>query len=408
MKNDEYARRRRKLMREMGRDAIAIVPAAPVKFRNRDVSYFYRQDSDFHYLTGFSEPEAVAVLAPGRPEGEYVLFVRGRDPTREAWDGVRAGPEGAVVIHGADQSFPIGKIDEILPGLLEQRSSLYHTMGVHREFDERVIGWVNGLRAQINRGLRTPQEFVALDHRLHEMRLTKSAAELDAVRRAADLAAGAHRRAMKYVAPGQMEYEVMAEILHELQRNGADASYRPIVGGGANACVLHYQANDSRLEDGDLLLVDAGCEYDCYASDITRTFPVNGRFTSRQRAVYEVVLAAQHAAIAQVRAGNDWNDPHAAAVKIITRGLVRLGLLAGRVPTLVKEEAYTKFFLHRTGHWLGMDVHDVGSYKVDGAWRRLEPGMVMTVEPASTFRQGPRACRRTGGASAYASRMTSS
>ena len=381
MKKTEFARRRRQLMRMMGRGAIAIVPAASVKMRNNDVDYHYRQDSDFQYLTGFGEPEAVAVLVPGRPQGEYVLFVRDRDPTRETWDGARAGPDGAVKQYEADDAFPIADIDEILPGLLERCARVYYTMGVHPDFDQRVFGWVNGLRAQAKKGLHTPQEFVALDHQLHEMRLFKSRPELDAMRRAGDIAAQAHCRAMKSAAPGRMEYEVMADILHEFHRCKADISYYPIVGSGPNACVLHYHANDRQMRDGDLLLIDAGCEYDYYASDITRTFPVNGRFTEPQRALYDVVLAAQHAAIEKARPGNHWNEPHEAAVKVITQGLVRLGLLKGKVPKLIKDEAYKKFFMHRTGHWLGMDVHDVGEYKVGEEWRLLEPGMVMTVEP---------------------------
>ena len=381
MKKTEFTRRRRQLMRIMGRDSIAILPGAPVRRRNGDVDYHYRQDSDFQYLTGFDEPEAVAVLVPGRSQGEYVLFVRDRDPARETWDGARAGPEGAVAGYGADDSFPIDDIDDILPGLLERCARVYYTMGVHPDFDQRVIGWVNGLRAQAKHGLHTPQEFVALDHHLHEMRLFKTRAELDVMRRSARIAAGAHRRAMKTAAPGRTEYEVMAEILHEFHRQQADISYHPIVGSGPNACVLHYHANSRQMKDGDLLLIDAGCEFDYYASDITRTFPVSGRFSGPQRELYEVVLAAQRAAIERVRPGNHWNDPHDAAVKVITQGLVRLGLLKGRVPTLIREEAYKKFFMHRTGHWLGMDVHDVGEYKVGDDWRLLEPGMVMTVEP---------------------------
>jgi Xaa-Pro aminopeptidase len=286
-----------------------------------------------------------------------------------------------VAGYGADDSFPIDDIDDILPGLLERCARVYYTMGVHPDFDQRVIGWVNGLRAQAKHGLHTPQEFVALDHHLHEMRLFKTRAELDVMRRSARIAAGAHRRAMKTAAPGRTEYEVMAEILHEFHRQQADISYHPIVGSGPNACVLHYHANSRQMKDGDLLLIDAGCEFDYYASDITRTFPVSGRFSGPQRELYEVVLAAQRAAIERVRPGNHWNDPHDAAVKVITQGLVRLGLLKGRVPTLIREEAYKKFFMHRTGHWLGMDVHDVGEYKVGDDWRLLEPGMVMTVEP---------------------------
>jgi Xaa-Pro aminopeptidase len=381
MRNAEFARRRRQLMKLMGRGGIAILPAAPEKTRNNDVLYHYRPDSDFFYLTGFSEPESVAVLIPGRAHAEYVLFVRDRDPTRETWDGRRAGPEGATRDHGADDAFPIGDIDDILPGLMEHCSRVYYTMGLHPEFDQRVIGWVNGLKAQARTGVQPPQEFVALDHLLHDMRLYKSRPELDAMRHSAQIAVAAHRRAMKFTRPGRKEYEVMAELLHEFRRHNADISYHPIVGGGANTCILHYHENSNELKDGDLLLIDAGCEYELYASDITRTFPVNGRFTPEQRAIYEIVLEAQLAAIAKVKPGNHWNDPHDAAVRVITQGLAKLGILKGKVPNLIRDGAYRRFFMHRTGHWLGMDVHDVGDYKVGDQWRVLEPGMVMTVEP---------------------------
>lgn len=381
MRKDEFARRRRQLMKMMGRGAIAILPAVPEKTRNSDVSYHYRPDSDFFYLTGFAEPEAVAVLIPGRAHAEYVLFTRERDPTRETWDGKRAGPEGAVRDYGADDAFPINDIDDILPGLMEHCSRVYYTMGLHQEFDQRVIGWVNTLKSQARTGVLPPQEFVALDHLLHDMRLFKTRPELDAMRESARIAVSAHKRAMKFVEPGRKEYQVMAELLHEFRMNDADISYHPIVGSGANTCILHYHENSEELRDGDLLLIDAGCEYQLYASDITRTFPVGGRFTPEQRAVYEVVLEAQHAAIDKTQPGNHWNEPHEAAVKAITQGLVKLGLLKGKVPNLIKDGAYRQFYMHRTGHWLGMDVHDVGDYKIDGQPRILEPGMVLTVEP---------------------------
>jgi Xaa-Pro aminopeptidase len=394
LRKDEFARRRRQLMRMMGKGAIAILPAALEKQRNGDVHYYYRPDSDFHYLTGFGEPEAVAVLVPGREQAEYILFVRDRDATRETWDGRRAGPEGATREYGADDAFPIADIDDILPGLMEHCDRVYYTMGVHADFDQRVIGWVNHLRGQARQGIHTPQEFVALDHLLHDMRLYKSRAELGVMRKAAQIGVAAHVRAMHHARPGIREYEVMAEILHEFHRHNADVSYHPIVGGGANSCTLHYQANGDPLCDGDLLLIDAGCEFGYYASDITRTFPVNGRFTPEQRAVYEVVLDAQEAAFAKIRAGNHWNDPHDAAVRAITQGLVKLGLLSGRVPTLIREEAYRKFFMHRTGHWIGMDVHDVGDYKVGEEWRVLEPGMCLTVEPGIYIPAGTRGVHR--------------
>jgi len=382
MRKDEFSRRRRLLMKMIGKGGIVILPAVPEKSRNSDVLYHYRPDSDFFYLTGFAEPEAVAVLIPGRPHGEYVLFLRDRDPTRETWDGRRAGPEGAVRDFGADDAFPISDIDDILPGLMENCERVHYTMGLHQEFDQRVIGWVNSLKGgQSRSGAPAPQEFVALDHLLHDMRLFKSSAELDAMRRSAAIAVAAHERAMRFTAPGRMEYEVMAELLHEFRRSNADISYHPIVGGGENACILHYHENSAELKKDELLLIDAGCEYELYASDITRTFPVSGRFSPAQRAVYEVVLDAQRAAIEKIRPGNHWNEPHDAAVKAITQGLVKLGILKGKVPALIRDGAYRKFFMHRTGHWLGMDVHDVGDYKVGEQWRVFEPGMVLTVEP---------------------------
>ena len=391
MRKSEFQRRRRRLMRMMEPDSIAILPAAPERLRNRDVHYPYRQDSDFMYLTGFPEPEAVAVLIPGRKQAEYILFCRARDPQREVWDGPRAGQEGAVEHHGADDSFPISDLDEILPRMLEERTRVYYAMGCDPELDRRMSEWISSIRAQARSGIQGPLEFIALDHYLHELRLFKSPAELKAMRTAAGISAAAHARVMRACRPGMMEYQLQAEMEHECARQGArHQAYPPIVGGGANACVLHYINNTESLHDGDLVLIDAGCEYDHYASDITRTFPVNGRFSKAQRELYEVVLDAQLAAIDAVRPGAHWNKPHEAAVKSITRGLVRLGLLKGRTPDLIKKEAYRKFFIHRTGHWLGMDVHDVGDYKIDGEWRTLEPGMTLTVEPGLYIPPGTR------------------
>jgi Xaa-Pro aminopeptidase len=381
MRSTEFQRRRRELAKLIGKGGIAILPAAVEKQRNGDVHYHYRPDSDFYYLTGFHEPEAVAVLVPGRAHAEYILFVRDRDPTRETWDGKRAGPEGATREFGADDAFPIGDIDDILPGLMENCPRVYYTMGLNQEFDQRVIGWVNGLKAQARQGKHPPTEFVALDHLLHDMRLYKSKPELDVMRHSAQIAVAAHKRAMKFAAPGRHEYQVMAELLHEFRMSNADISYHPIVGSGANSCILHYHENSEQMKDGDLLLIDAGCEYGLYASDITTTFPVNGRYTAEQKAVYEVVLQAQYAAYDAIKPGNHWNDPHDAAVKAITQGLVKIGLLKGKVPQLIRDGEYRKFFMHRTGHWLGMDVHDCGDYKVGNEWRVLEAGMVMTVEP---------------------------
>ena len=368
-------------MRMMGRGSVAIVAAAPIKYRNRDAEFRYRQDSDFYYLTGFPEPEAVAVFCPGRRHGQFVLFCRERNPEQEVWTGTRAGQEGARERYGADDSFPIGDIDDILPGLVEGKDRVYYTLGADPEFDRRVIGWVRQVRGKARAGVHAPEAFVSLEHLVHDMRLYKSRSEQAAMRRAARISAEAHRRAMTVTRPGMMEYEVEAELLHTFRRHGGEAAYSSIVGGGANACVLHYVENDSRLNDGDLLLIDAAAEYDYYAADITRTFPVNGRFSSAQRELYDVVLEAQAAAIAAVRPGRDWSAPHEAAVRVLTRGLVDLGLLRGQVRRLVAEGAYRRYYMHRTGHWLGMDVHDVGDYKVGERWRELEPGMTLTVEP---------------------------
>ncbi len=378
---DEHARRRRDLMRQMGEGSIAVLPAASEKVRNRTSYYPFRQDSDFHYLTGFPEPDAIAVLIPGRRAAEYVLFCRSRDPVAEAWHGRRAGQEGALTLHGADDAFPIEDVDEILPGLLEGRERVYHTMGTHPEFDQRVLGWVNELRDQHRRGTHPPQEFVSLEHLLHDMRLYKSPVEIETMRRAARIGARGHRRAMQTCRPGMFEYELEAELGHEFRRHGGTHAYPPIVGGGDNACILHYRDNAMPLVAGELVLIDSGCEHGHYASDITRTFPVDGRFTPPQRALYGAVLAAQLAAIAEVRAGNHWDLVHQAAVRTLTAGMVELGLLKGRLSTLVKAAAYKRWYMHRTGHWLGLDVHDVGDYKVGDEWRLLEPGMVLTVEP---------------------------
>ena len=382
MNNREFPRRRKKLMDMMGDDTIAIIPTAPIYIRNRDVEFSYRPDSDFYYLTGYPEPEAVAVLVPGRSHGEFILFCRENDPVMETWNGRRAGLEGAVSQYGADDAFPVEDMDEILPGLLENRERVFYTMGNNVSFDQRVLGWVNQVRKRSRSGVSAPDEYVSLNHFLHEMRLYKSRAEVAAMRKAARISAKAHKQAMQVCRPGMMEFQIEAELKYVFMQNGArDPAYPCIVGGGANGCILHYTENSSVLNDGDLLLIDAGAEYDCYASDITRTFPVNGQFTAAQREAYEVVLEAQAAAIKKIRPGNHWDEPHNAAVKVLTQGMVELGILKGKVSQLIKEKAFTKYYMHRTGHWLGMDVHDVGDYKVEGEWRTFESGMVLTVEP---------------------------
>ncbi|WP_188152296.1 Xaa-Pro aminopeptidase [Teredinibacter waterburyi] len=378
----EFARRRKTLMAMMESDSIAILPSAKEKVRSRDTHYTFRQDNDFFYLTGFNEPDAVLVLVPGREHGEVVMFCRERDPEKEIWDGYRAGPEGACKEYGADDAFPIDDIDEILPGLIEGRERVYYAMGKDAGFDTHVMAWVNSIRAKVRSGATPPGEFLDLDHFLHDMRLYKSAAEIRLMASAAEISADAHVRAMQVCKAGKYEYELEAEIQYACAlRGGRQPAYNSIVGGGKNACVLHYIENSEKLKSGDLVLIDAGCEYEYYASDITRTFPVSGKFSKEQKAIYNIVLAAQEAAIAEVRPGNHWNAPHDASVRVIVEGLVELGLLKGKVDKLIETEKYKAFYMHRIGHWLGMDVHDVGDYKVGGEWRVLEPGMVMTVEP---------------------------
>ena len=378
----EYARRRKALMAQMVPNSIAILPAAAVAIRNRDVEHVYRQDSDFQYLSGFPEPEAVIALIPGREHGEYVLFCRERNVERELWDGLRAGQEGAISAFGADDAFPITDIDDILPGLIEGRDRVYSSMGSHPEFDRHLMDWINSIRSKARLGAQPPNEFEALDHLLHDMRLYKSAAEIKVMRRAAEISARAHVQAMQACRAGLHEYSLEAELDYEFRKGGAKMpAYGSIVAAGRNACILHYQSNDAVLREGDLVLIDAGCEIDCYASDITRTFPVSGKFSPEQKAIYELVLRSQEAAFAAIGPDKHWNQAHEATVRVITEGLVELGLLKGNVDELIAREAHRAFYMHRAGHWLGLDVHDVGEYKVGGEWRVLEPGMTLTVEP---------------------------
>ena len=378
----EFARRRKQLMAMMGANSVAVLPAAKEKTRSRDTEFVFRQDSDFYYLSGFGEPEAVIVLAPGREHGEFVMFCRERDKEKEIWNGYRAGPEGACENYGADDAFPIDDIDEILPGMLEGRDRVYYSMGKDSDFDHQVMSWINSIRAKVRSGATPPGEFLDLDHFLHDMRLYKKAAEAKVMRKAGEISADAHVRAMRFCRPGINEYQLEAEILHEFASRGARSpAYTSIVGGGDNACVLHYVDNNAPLKAGDLVLIDAGCEYEHYAADITRTFPVGGKFSVEQKILYQLVLDMQEAAMAVIKPGSHWNDPHEASVKVLVEGLVEQGLLSGDIDQLIEEEAYKDFYMHRVGHWLGMDVHDVGDYRVGGEWRVLEPGMCMTVEP---------------------------
>ena len=381
IKQKEYAKRRLQLMEIAGEESVIIVRAAPQKIRNNDAHYPYRQDSDFLYLSGFSEPEAMMVLLPESKGGHSILFCRERDPQREMWDGLMVGTEGAVEQFGFDEAFPISEMVEVLPGLLHGRERIYYDLGKDPEFDQRLIGWMNEFRSKTRKKFLAPDEIIALSHSLHEMRLFKSRTEITTMRKSARVAAEAHQRAMQVCKPGMNEAEIHAELLHTFTRHQCEASYVPIVGGGANACVLHYIANRDPLNDGDLLLIDAGAEYDGYASDITRTFPVNGKFSGPQKDLYEVVLAAQHKAIEEVREGTPWEQVHETAVQVATEGMIELGILKGDIDQILEEEQFKDYYVHNTGHWLGLDVHDVGEYEIDGHSRVLEPGMVLTVEP---------------------------
>lgn len=381
MNKSEFSNRRQMLMDIVGKGGIAIIPTAPICIRNRGVEFPYRQDSDFYYLTGFPEPQALAVFVPERKEGQYLLFCRESDAEQEKWHGRRAGLEGAKKIYGADDAFPITDIDDIVPNLLENCSRLYYAMGCYPEFDDHVVEWMNQLRRQIRKGVNAPREILNLDRVLHDMRLYKSSAEIDAMRKAVAVSIAGHKRAMRYCRAGLFEYEIESEIIHEFMIRQAVPSYSPIVGSGENACILHYTENKARLKDGDLLLIDAGAEVDYYAADITRTFPINGHFSKHQRIIYELVLKAQAAAIAEVYPDNTYDKPQEAAVKTITQGLIDLGLLSGDINTLIEKEEYKRFYMHRVGHWIGMDVHDVGDYKIDEEWRIFEEGMVLTIEP---------------------------
>jgi Xaa-Pro aminopeptidase len=393
-----YAARRNRLAGLMG-EGVAVIATAPERLRNRDSHYPYRFDSYFYYLTGFLEPEAALVLVAGKSP-RALLFCRHRDAEREIWDGFRYGPEAARERFGFDEAHPIGELDQIAPKLLEDQPALYYPVGAEADWDARVMRWLNIVRARARAGIAAPERLHDVRVLLDDMRLVKDAHELGVMRRAARIAAASHRRAMQSTRPGRMEYEIEAELLHEFRRNGAQfPAYSPIVAAGANSCVLHYVANDARMNDGDLLLIDAGCELDGYASDITRTFPVNGRFSAAQRAVYDLVLASQRAAIDRVRSGNAWNEPHDAAVRVLAQGLLDLKLICGTLDEVLEKETYKRFYMHRTGHWLGLDVHDAGEYKRAGNWRTLAPGMALTVEPGLYIRAAddvPEAFRNIG------------
>jgi Xaa-Pro aminopeptidase len=379
----QHLARRRRLAQAMA-EGVAVVPTAPERVRNRDTHFPYRFDSHFYYLTGFAEPEAVLVLTA---EGKSLLFCRERNEEREIWDGFRHGPEAARERFAFDEAYPFGALDEKMVELLENQPALHYPVGADAEWDARAIRWLNAVRAKGRAGIAAPERVQDVRALIDNMRLVKDAQELGVMRRAARIAAAAHRRAMQATRPGRSEYEVEAELLYEFRRNGAQfPAYSPIVAGGANSCVLHYVFNDAPLRDGELLLIDAGCELDGYASDITRTFPINGRFSPAQREVYEIVAAAQQAAMDKVRRGNAWNEPHEAAVRVLAQGMIDLKLLPGTLEEVLEKETYKRFYMHRTGHWLGLDVHDAGEYRRAGQWRPLEPGMTLTVEPGLYLR----------------------
>jgi Xaa-Pro aminopeptidase len=378
----EMKRRRRELMAHMEPNSIALLAAASPKTRNNDADYPYRQNSDFFYLTGFNEQQAVLALVPGRKQGEVVLFCQEKDPVKELWNGILMGPQLAKDELLIDDAFPISDINDIVPGLIEGCERVYYSMGKDPQFDQQVMDWVKVVRSHKRQGIHPPGEFLVLDHLLHEQRLVKSSREVKLMEKAAKISARAHKRTMQGCKPGMFEYELEAELLHEFYRNGSrHPAYNAIVASGVNACILHYDTNQAKIQDGDLVLIDAGCEYGHYASDITRTFPANGQFTTEQRAIYDIVLKANYAAIHAVKPGVAYDEPHNISVKVITSGLIKLGLIKGPLGQAIKKEAYRDFYMHRVGHWLGMDVHDVGDYRIDGKWRLLEPGMVTTIEP---------------------------
>jgi Xaa-Pro aminopeptidase len=383
-----YRRRREALAKAIGA-GVAVVPTAPERIRNRDTHYPYRFDSHFYYLSGFAEPEATLVIVAGASP-KTLLFCREKNEEREVWDGFRYGPQAARERFGFDEAHPIEALDETMAALLENQPALLYPLGDDPAWDLRATQWLNAVRARARAGVAAPERLQDVRAAIDEQRLIKDAHELALMRRSARIASAAHRRAMQATRPGRNEYEIEAELLYEFRRAGAQfPAYWPIVAGGANACVLHYVFNNAPLADGDLLLIDAGCELDGYASDITRSFPVNGRFSAAQREVYEIVLAAQLAAIEKVRAGNLWNEPHDAAVRVLAQGMLDLNLLSGSLDEVLEKETYKRFYMHRTGHWLGLDVHDAGDYKRAGKWRALQPGMVLTVEPGLYIRAAP-------------------
>ena len=378
----DFSSRRKKLSELVLDDSVILLCSSNIKSRNSDSDYPFRQDSNFYYLSGFNEPESIIVIRPSAKKRKYVIFCRDRDPLREQWDGFRSGQDGAREVYGADEAYSISLINEIMPELLEGSKNIYYSMSSPCGLDKRINIWVDQIRLNTRAGAEPPQNLLSLDSIIHEMRLLKSDEEIEVMKQAAEITTEAHIRAMKAVKPGMFEYQLEAEYLYAFNKNGARApAYNSIVGGGNNACILHYVENNSELKDGDMVLVDAGCEYKYYASDVTRTFPVNGSFTEEQKQIYSVVLEAHKQSMDQLKPGNKWNLAHEKSVEVIVEGLIELGIIKGSKQEAIDTGEYSKYYMHRIGHWLGMDVHDVGSYKQDGDWRDLEPGMVMTIEP---------------------------
>jgi len=381
-----FEQRRRRALDAIGADAVAIFPAAPERTRSNDVEYRYRQQSDFYYLTGFAEPGAVCVLQPGHATEEYVLFVRPRDRDKETWTGRRAGVEGAVVEYGASMAYPIDELDQRIGKMISERNQLYCGLDRDAAFARRAMQWLEQAQLLRPRTGRGPTGLLDAGALVHEMRLRKTPDELQRMRRAAAISGEAHLAAMQTAHAGSWEYEIEALIDYTFRRNGAAGpAYPSIVAAGANATILHYTTNDRRMAASDLLLIDAGAEYDFYCADVTRTFPVGRRFSGRGKAVYDLVLAAQLAAIDAVRPGAAFDEPHQRALRILIEGLISLGVVKGSADEIQEKELYKPVYRHRTSHWLGMDVHDVGLYKQGDAVRTLEPGMVLTVEPGLYF-----------------------
>jgi len=399
IKTSEYKKRRQQLMKRVGDDAVIILKSRDEMLRNGDAQYRYRQDSDFYYLTGFNEPDALLVLLTGDNQTTEILFCREKNPDKMIWDGPMVGTKDAVTDYGFDQAYDINEVDQRMPALMQDRERLVFKLGEHEPFDHKISAWVKNIEHRKGQKSRAPDEFVSVNPMIHDMRLYKSAAEIRCLKKSAEIAVKAHQRMMQVCQPGMYEYDLQAEYLHELTRHQSEPSYLPIIGGGDNGCILHYINNNQQLKDRDLVLIDAGAEYDYYASDITRTFPVNGHFSARQRDLYELVLQAQKQAIAEVKPGNPWNKPHVTAVQVLSQGLLDLGILSGSMEQVLEEKSYQQYYMHMTGHWLGLDDHDCGDYQVDDLWIELEKDMVLTVEPAlyiSSNSDAPEAWRGIG------------